>query len=635
MTVKTTRKRGGSRSLLRSLKFNTSASLSKSMSAVKLTDDNVKLLLNEASGDSPVTLKKVARAMVTQPRGAKEVTEVTKSMLEWASVVRADEKERRKIVVQSFREKKGSIFLIHGISSLPRENARAFMKSYLDNGGEFKTVIEWLRFAGHALASKQEKPVKPVRIVKTAGRGVKWSIGGLISDAAKAFGDFVSQTVNSIADAISNIVDAVIDGAKSLGQAIAAAVSWTIEQIGDLVRALISAGKSVVAILTEALNRNVLEKFVSAVLAAGRAVLDIMSYAINQVGAVVQQVVRATLAAGRSLLEILQFAVSQVAANVQKVLSALIAIGKTVAQIVTEALRLASNMLQKVVGALILIRRAVAEILNAVLTASAAIKRTILEGIFMVGVYLADVVIEVCQNVAEGFRRGFFEGLVAIGHGMLDLLKAAATAGASYLAIAFTVILEMCGGYRPLTAAERAEAAKIFGKSIDLDRVRVAVASLPADLINYVNGGRAFTTMYLINFASWQHVNTGTLIHELTHVWQAAVAGPVYMVEALHSQFFGRGYNVTDADLAAANGDINKLQREQQAVVVERYWRGKYNRETAFADWKKYETLALCVYRTKLITLPRISINPDIFNVPLTPRLPRARRKTELAFAAH
>lgn len=43
------------------------------------------------------------------------------------------------------------------------------------------------------------------------------------------------------------------------------------------------------------------------------------------------------------------------------------------------------------------------------------------------------------------------------------------------------------------------------------------------------------------------------------------------MIEALHSQFFGKGYNLSEAALKKANGRLLNLEREQQAVVVEEY----------------------------------------------------------------
>jgi hypothetical protein len=200
----------------------------------------------------------------------------------------------------------------------------------------------------------------------------------------------------------------------------------------------------------------------------------------------------------------------------------------------------------------------------------------------------------ICHNVAERFRKHFFERLLILGKTSLQILRAALKASVATLARAFAVFMEIWGGHRPLTPAEQAEARRVFGISIDLSRVKIAVASIPADVANWLNGQRPFTTLHIINFASGAIITSATLIHELVHVWQAGIAGPIYMVEALHSQFFGRGYEVSDEDLRKANNNIHQLEREQQAVVVERYWRGRWGGQGG--DWRKYEALARQVY---------------------------------------
>jgi hypothetical protein len=129
--------------------------------------------------------------------------------------------------------------------------------------------------------------------------------------------------------------------------------------------------------------------------------------------------------------------------------------------------------------------------------------------------------------------------------------------------------------------------------------------------------------MYVINFASGEHISMSTLIHELTHVWQAVVAGPIYMVEALHSQFFGRGYNVTPEDIARANGQLANLEREQQAVVVQRYWENRWG--GAGGDWQIYEPLAKQVYRPQPPQLlPITTLLPAM--LPVTRRITRVRK---------
>jgi hypothetical protein len=139
--------------------------------------------------------------------------------------------------------------------------------------------------------------------------------------------------------------------------------------------------------------------------------------------------------------------------------------------------------------------------------------------------------------------------------------------------------------------------------------VKVAAASLPADVINYINGGRPFTTMYVINFASWATVEMHDLIHELTHVWQGVQTGPLYMVRALEAQIGAgvtslfhtgkyddsKSYDVFQADLVAAGGDFSRFNPEQQATIVERYWMMRFGGSTfpaAVGDVSQYQPYA-------------------------------------------
>jgi hypothetical protein len=239
------------------------------------------------------------------------------------------------------------------------------------------------------------------------------------------------------------------------------------------------------------------------------------------------------------------------------------------------------------------------------------------EALIAMGVTVGTIAVTVLENIEEGFRKSFFEGLVAIGKGLLQILKAVAEVKLTALPLAFAVVAEMCGGHRDLSPTERKEAARIFGTSIDLDRVKVAAASLPADVINYVNGGRPFTTMYVINFASWATVEMHDLIHELTHVWQGVQTGPLYMVRALEAQIgagvtslFHTGryndsvsYDVFRADLVAAGGDFSRFNPEQQATIVERYWMMQYGGSSftasVYGDVTQYQTYAVQVKSTR------------------------------------
>ncbi|HWZ42313.1 MAG TPA: hypothetical protein VNW97_02505 [Candidatus Saccharimonadales bacterium] len=538
--------------LVNKIDTKTVAGAAASLREVKLRPAQVAPVMAHIFKASPDNALKLSKAVLEHAKSDQGDEGHARALFQWAQGPK-----QRQMVCTAFRQQKLGAVAIHQIGELTQKDAQSYMKDYFESGGTINAVLQWMEIAGSVLnenlAGKHEG---------TAGSVVKW-VGNQFKKVAGKVVDAVSGMVHTVSDAIKA-------AGKSLAHVVEQVVSWTADRVRDVVRALVAAGKTVAGLLAEAVKHGLaaLDKFVHALLAAGRSILSVLDWAANQALNVVKTAVNAMLAAGLK-----------------------------VAAVLTEAVKLAAKALQQVVQALYQLGKKAGEILSSVASTAVSIIHTVLQGLFQIGVQLADAVVAICQNVLEGFRKGFFQGLIALGKTPLEIVKAAAKGAGAVVGLALAVIMEVFGGHRPLNDAEIKEARKIFGWSIPLERVKLAVASVPADLVNWINGNRAFTTMYVINFASWFDIdkNMHSLIHELTHVWQATTSGPVYMVEALDSQLFGRGYNVTDADLARANGNFNKLEREQQAVVVEYYWWGRYG--GAGFDWKKYEPLAKAVYR--------------------------------------
>ena len=236
--------------------------------------------------------------------------------------------------------------------------------------------------------------------------------------------------------------------------------------------------------------------------------------------------------------------------------------------------------------------------------------KNLLDAAIAAGQTLEDIVNAGLVQPAQEERAEVLVTLQELGHSAVDILKAAAKIGLGALATAFTIVLEWFGEYRPLTTEERAKAEKIFGTSVELDKVRIAAMSPPVDLIEWANKERPFTTMYLINFASWAKVDIPTLIHELTHVWQSLVAGPFYMIEALHAQLLGEGYNYGYDDtyqghrrgdgaepaLDAARGNFGAFNPEQQASIIQHYYVRRYVDNLPDADYRAWQPYADVVY---------------------------------------
>lgn len=212
---------------------------------------------------------------------------------------------------------------------------------------------------------------------------------------------------------------------------------------------------------------------------------------------------------------------------------------------------------------------------------------------------LALTLARIVKDVDQAFRKDFVKGLIELGKTPLEILEAAAKHGAATVGVVFADLVEIWGS-RPLKPAEKAEAKKVFGKSIPLDEVRIATG-VPVKLVHTINGHRPFTTIRLLCFDSEAQLRakgTGTLIHELTHVWQFEKTGPVYMVDALEAQARkgDRAYEVTPEMLARNRGDLRKFNPEQQATIVERYWESRWGRQANAATARQYEPYARKVY---------------------------------------
>jgi len=380
--------------------------------------------------------------------------------------------------------------------------------------------------------------------LRNTNRPIPGTDGWNLLGGIRRLGEVAMEAVGTVVDATESAFKAMGTLTQIAGDALAAAAGWTVEKVADVVEALIVGGKSVTQILS-AVTGNAMKV-------------------------------------------------------VKKALRALKRMHHTVTDIVDAATNLLPEELRVVVRALVQIGTSPVNIIVSFASRSLDGIRTALEAMLAENVRLMTVLHNVCKHIGSELRRGFIEGLIALGKTPEKILEEAVKSSFATAMATFAVFLEIWGGYRELTFDEKQDARRIFGWSIDLDRVKIANGTIPTDIAFLINKKRPFTTMYVIDFPRDVNVekNRGTLIHELTHVWQAVTDGPIYMVEALHSQWTGRGYRVTDQDLRNSENHLEKLEREQQAMVVERYWRGRYNSESV--DWRKYEILARQVYSPKI-----------------------------------
>ena len=414
-------------------------------------------------------------------------------------------------------------------------------------------------------------------IIEAAG-----PVGDILDAVLDSAEDFVRDAwrsaLNALRFAEAQLRDA-LDWARARGIAAMEAVLQAWEDIGeDLIAAYqwardvaIATGDAVFRVIGEVtvkLNNSVsyvigylendflegLEDFAIGLLEAGYAVADLVARVVERTIEVVGAVFRGALAAGVTLTDLLINVVTEPSRVVEHVMSALDEMGQTVTD---------------VMGAI-----------------AAAIDQ------------LVDDVIA---------------ALLAIGTSMQTMIGAIWEIGGGLIGVAVSAILNTFGSYRPLTAAERQLAELIFGDSLDYDDIYISQDDLVNDLIFWVQDGfgedpdsRAFVTFNLINYDVDDVLTDATLIHELTHVWQATVEGPFYMAEAIHAQLeqelggpdaYNYGYtNSSNGDgaddaLIAAGGDFSVFNPEQQGNIIEHYYVRRYeeNRPAAeYAAWQPY-----------------------------------------------
>ena len=369
----------------------------------------------------------------------------------------------------------------------------------------------------------------------------------------------------------------------------------------EAINAMQMFGRSVSEVLNWAKNKSmdVLKQVVNAIDSAGMVIADVIAWAKNAGDAALKAVGEALYKVGRTVESIMIWIEKDVIAGVRAIVAGLLKAGATVAELMVWAVKRSLQVVKDVVTEMIAAGVTLAQIVADTIAHPQNALKNVVQAFNELGQTLKDIVNAAIIQPTEDAARRVLQALKDLGKAAKDVMIAALELGGSAIALTFALLLEWFPGvYRPLTAGERAEAVKVFGTAIDLDKVRLSVKSLPVDLIQLCNDERPFTTMYLINFASWEKLSPATLIHELVHVWQGVTAGPIYMVEAIESQLSSEGYNYgyddgttgegAQPELAAAGGNFNSFNREQQGQIVMHYYTRRYLNGLDYSAWQPY-----------------------------------------------
>ena len=499
-----------------------------------------------------------------------------------------------------------------GISAMKK-----FVQAIIKAGRSTLSVLEWavgevssaIRGVVRALISAGKSVI---RIVKSAIRGARSLVRKIVQaliDIGHDVEDMIHAVINATTTQVKNLVDAFLRAGQGILEILRETLSEAAAAIKNVVRALFDLGKSLGELILTSLQQlgsSFLRRVLKAMLSLGKTLSSIMNRAIQVASGLLRRLARALARIGQSVQNIIRTVRSATSIIIKRVITGLRDAARRVSEVLSAVASYIGSRLRKMITAIYQVFRNARKIVIAFMRKTTSVIRTVLEGLFAAGLNFAKALKTILENVVSEFQKGFIAGLVALGHSVVDIMGEALKLTGALTALAFTAILELFGGHRSLTSEEKKAARAIFGWSIDLDKIKIANASLPADLILKVNGGRPFTTMHIINFSSKTKVSIRTLIHELTHTWQGVEVGPVYMVEALHDQFaLGSrdAYEVTPQMLEENNGNFSKFGREQQATLVDTYYAYKLGKRKDDSDADErlaaLAPYALQVYRRK------------------------------------
>ncbi len=491
--------------------------------------------------------------------------------------------------------------------------------------GAINTVADAIAAAGRNLAEAvasvvswtQSKINDFVEALIAAGKSVAELLGEALKKGAEAVNKFIQAVIEAgrhgvevLNWAITKTASVLQSALQKLEQIFGSFTTLLLEigkmaaaSLATVVKALLNAGKRVIDFIQrlERLVYDVAKRIVQEIKRAGKTLSEIMAALVNATRYVARIVLDALLSLGSTITNLLKEVVNRTTQVLANIIGALKDMQKSLSLILDAIATFVAQAAKKLMQALRVIWTKVSEILQFIAEKTIHVIKTLLVALIGTGIYIKDMLYEIVINVRDAFRQSLIKGLIEIGNSILTLMKEAVKISASAAAVLFAILLDILGKHRGLTPAERTEALKIFGSSINLDMVRLTDASFAADFIMWINKNRPFTTMYVINFNSGRTLEMHELIHELTHIWQAVHTGGVYMLEALYSQVHGAGYNLKDEDVVNANGDIDNLEREQQATLVEWYWEAEFNATPINVTLDLIRPLAKQVFKTSTV----------------------------------
>jgi hypothetical protein len=461
------------------------------------------------------------------------------------------------------------------------------------------------------------------------GRTVAELVGGIIRrtyrfirrvvDAALRAGIRVAQLLAEVAGrgyfALRRIVDAVLRAAGPLGQVLDWALTQFERGAAEVFRRVLTAIRFAGGKLRDALDWVVDkgEAALQAVMEAweriGEDLRALYRWAKDQGEAIWERIGAITQRLRNSVSYVLTYLERDFLPGVRRFITGLLRAGAEVAGLIARLARRSAQLVGEVVGALLDFGVALGDIVITALTEPDELGDAVVRAVREAGRTLDDVWAAVASAGEDAWAE-----LVATLHRLeepvKDILDGAAEVVGGAIGTVIGVLFELLATYRPLTADEIAAGRLVFGGSLDWDEIHISQESLDNDIIfgvqEFFNGSpdsRAFVTMKVINIDVDEPLTTATLIHELTHVWQATFEGPLYLAAAVHAQVtsddaYDYGYDdATNGDGAEqviedADGDLSGFNPEQQGQIAMHYWVRRFEEGRDRDEWEHWERFA-------------------------------------------
>ncbi len=294
---------------IRGLDYSSPEMAGKHFRKLKLEPTKIKLALAQAKKLSAPNADMLVRGILATIKTKKQYPIESRELFSWA---RSEGKPERQMVMQALHDDGGeaaSLFMVHQISRMTKNDARNFMKDYLVVGGEISAVARWLQLAGMVLRKQTKK-------------GTAGAVVDALEDAGEWVVDTLEDTVDVILESAEAVVDAIVNAGVAMVTVLGEIASWTVDQIGDALLALLEAGVAMAEIVGGIVRMayKACAQVVAALLALGKTVAEILAEVVEATYWQLRRIVNGIVKALGPIGDILEWAWNQVGAAADQLL---------------------------------------------------------------------------------------------------------------------------------------------------------------------------------------------------------------------------------------------------------------------------------------------------------------------------